>query len=133
MPAFYSYLLVGIGSALGGMARHWTTEAAASKWGLSFPWGTLAVNVIGSLLIGALAAGLVPGARWTLPMPARELLMVGVLGGYTTFSSFSLQTFLMLEQGEWLKAGGNVVLSVVSCLGAVAIGYLLAASVLRSG
>ncbi len=132
MPSFHSYLLVGLGSALGGMARHWATGFAASRWGMAFPWGTLGVNVIGSLIIGVLAAGLVPGTRWVLPIPARELLMVGVLGGYTTFSSFSLQTFMLMEQGDWLRAGGNVVLSVVLCLVAVALGYLLATSVLRA-
>ncbi|MEY4933041.1 MAG: Protein crcB [Pseudomonadota bacterium] len=133
MPTFYSYLLVGVGSALGGMGRHWTTGLVASRWGSGFPWGTLAVNVAGSLLIGLLAAGLVPGGRWVLPFAARELLIVGVLGGYTTFSAFSLQTFMLLEQGHWLRAGGNVVLSVVLCLAAVALGYLLATSALRAG
>ena len=133
MPTFYSYLLVGIGSAVGGMARHWTTGLVASRWGNAFPWGTLAVNVAGSLLIGILAAGLVPGGRWVLPFAARELLIVGVLGGYTTFSAFSLQTFLLLEQGHWLRAGGNVVLSVLLCLAAVSLGYFLASSVLRAG
>ncbi|MEQ1582080.1 MAG: fluoride efflux transporter CrcB [Steroidobacteraceae bacterium] len=133
MPSFYSYLLVGIGSALGGMARHWTTGLVASRWGTAFPWGTLAVNVAGSLVIGVLAAGLVPGERWFLPLPARELLIVGLLGGYTTFSAFSLQTFMLLGQGAWLRAGGNVVLSIVLCLAAVSVGYLLATSVLRAG
>jgi fluoride exporter len=132
MPTFYSYLLVGIGSALGGMARHWTTSLVASRWGVGFPWGTLAVNVAGSLLIGVLAAGLVPAGRWVLPFPARELLIVGVLGGYTTFSAFSLQTFMLLQQGDWLRAGGNVALSILLCLAAVSLGYLLATSVLRA-
>jgi fluoride exporter len=133
MPTLYSYLLVGLGSALGGMARHWTTSLVASRWGTGFPWGTLVVNVAGSLLIGVLAAGIVPGGRWVLPFPARELLIVGVLGGYTTFSAFSLQTFTLLEQGQWLRAGGNVVASVVLCLAAVAAGYVLATSVVRAG
>lgn len=133
MPTLYSYLLVGIGSALGGMARHWTTALVASRWGTGFPWGTLAVNVGGSLLIGVLAAGLIPGERWFLPLPARELLIVGLLGGYTTFSAFSLQTFMLLQQGDWLRAGGNALLSIVLCLAAVSLGYLLATSVLRAG
>jgi CrcB protein len=115
------------------MARYWTTSLVASRWGTGFPWGTLAVNVAGSLVIGVLAAGLVPGGRWFLSFPARELLIVGVLGGYTTFSAFSLQTFLLLEQGDWLRAGGNVVLSVVLCLAAVSLGYIVASSILRAG
>jgi CrcB protein len=133
MQQLSTYLYVGLGSALGGMARHWTTGLVASRWGTAFPWGTLAVNVAGSLVIGVLAAWLVPGGRWLLPFPARELLIVGVLGGYTTFSAFSLQTFMLLEQGNWLRAGGNVLLSVVLCLAAVSLGYLLATSVVRAG
>ncbi len=129
MPTLFSYLLVGIGSALGGMARYWCTGWAASRWGSGFPWGTLLVNVVGSFLIGLLAAWLVPGGRWVLPVPARELLIVGVLGGYTTFSAFSLQTFNLLLEGHWLRAGGNVLLSVALCLAAVATGYLLGSGV----
>jgi CrcB protein len=64
--------------------------------------------------------------RWLLPVAARELLIVGVLGGYTTFSAFSLQTFTLLHEGQWWRAGGNVLASVGLCLVAVAVGYLLA-------
>jgi fluoride exporter len=133
MPGLSSYLLVGVGSALGGMARYWCTGLVAARWGNAFPWGTLAVNVVGSFLIGVLATGLVPGGRWLLPVPARDLLMVGVLGGYTTFSAFSLQTLNLLEQGDWARAGWNVVLSVALCLGAVAAGYLLGITAARPG
>lgn len=133
MPTLYSYLLVGIGSALGGMARHGCTGLVAARWGTAFPWGTLFVNVVGAFLIGALAALLEPGGRWLLPVPARELLIVGVLGGFTTFSAFSLQTFNLLEQGHWARAGGNVLLSVALCLLAVAAGYFLVINAARSG
>ncbi len=135
MPTFYSYLLVGVGSAFGGMARHWTTALVASRWGVGFPWGTLVVNVAGSLLIGVLAAALVPDGRWLLPVPARELLIVGVLGGYTTFSAFSLQTLSLARDGEWVAAAGNIVLSVVACLAAVWLGHASASGLnqLRAG
>jgi CrcB protein len=125
----YAYLLVALGSALGGMARYGCSIWAAARWGTAFPWGTLLVNVAGSLAIGILAAFTVAGGKWVLPLPARELLLVGVLGGYTTFSAFSLQTLSLAQQGQWLRAGSNVVLSVVLCLLAVAAGYLLAHAV----
>jgi len=128
MSPLYSYALVGIGSCLGGMARFGCTNWATERWGTAFPWGTLLVNGVGSLLIGVLAALLAPEGRWVLPLPARELLLVGLLGGYTTFSAFSLQTFALLVEGDWAKAGLNVLLSVALCLIAVALGYFLAHS-----
>ncbi len=126
MPTLHSYLLVGAGSFIGGTARFWCTGWAAARWGTAFPWGTLLVNVLGSFLIGVLAAFSEAEGRWLLPVSARELLIVGVLGGYTTFSAFSLQTFSLLHEGQWLRAGGNVLASVSLCLIAVAVGYLLA-------
>jgi len=97
----------------------------AGRVGETFPWGTLVVNVVGSVLIGVLA-GFGDSGRIALPAEARQFLMVGVLGGFTTFSSFSLQTLRMLQDGDWMRASGNVFLSVVLCLVAVAIGYRIA-------
>jgi CrcB protein len=123
-----AYLYVAIGSALGGMARYgcgvWVTSWAGSV----FPWGTLAVNVIGSGLIGVLLAMSERAESWFATADARNLLMVGVLGGFTTFSAFSLQTFELLRTQQWFAASANVLLSVALCLAAVAIGYWLAAS-----
>lgn len=118
-------LLVALGSALGGVMRYWLSGLVATRVGEVFPWGTLAVNVLGSFLIGLLA-GLDASGRMGLTPGARGFLMIGVLGGFTTFSSFSLQTLQRLHDGDWLRAGGNVVLSVVLCLGAAALGFWLA-------
>jgi CrcB protein len=117
--------LVALGSALGGVARYWMSGFIATRIGETFPWGTLVVNVVGSALIGAFAA-LVDAARVGLPAEVRLFIMVGVLGGFTTFSSFSLQTLRLVQDGDWLRAGGNILLSVVVCLIAVALGYRLA-------
>lgn len=118
-------LLIALGSALGGVARYWLSGAVASRVGEVFPWGTLAVNVLGSALIGLLA-GLSDSARMPLSAEARGFLMVGVMGGFTTFSSFSLQTLQRLQDGDWARAGANVVASVFLCLFAAWAGYALA-------
>jgi fluoride exporter len=121
-----AYLWVFIGSALGGMARYWCSGMAARLLGPTFPWGTLIVNVVGSMLIGALAAfGMSKG--WLLAQPDAGLFaMVGICGGYTTISSFSLQTLNLALEGEWVRASLNVVGSVALCLTATGIGNLLA-------
>ena len=120
-----AYFWIGLGSALGGMCRFWLSGIIAQRYGESFPTGTLVVNITGSFLIGLLAALGDPDGRLFLPTYARQLLMVGILGGYTTFSSFSLQTLNLARDGEWLYAGMNVVLSVALCLGAVWLGHTL--------
>jgi CrcB protein len=118
-----TYLWVALGSALGGIVRYGVSGLAARNFGSLFPWGTLTVNVVGSTLIGFLAASTAPDARWLLPPDARALLMIGLCGGFTTFSSFSLETLNLVRQGEWLWAGANVVFSVVLCLVFVWLGY----------
>lgn len=120
-----TYLLIGLGSALGGMGRFWLSGLVAQKWGETFPWGTILVNVTGSFLIGLFAAFAPAEGRFTFQPSLRVFLMIGVCGGYTTFSSFSLQTLNLLRDGQWLYAAGNVLLSVVLCLFAVWLGYLL--------
>jgi CrcB protein len=123
-----AYLYVAIGSALGGMARYgcgvWITGWANA----ALPWATLFVNVVGSGCIGVLLAIGDRPQSWLASADARNFLMVGVLGGFTTFSAFSLQSFELLRAQQWFAAGANVVLSVALCLAAVAIGYWLAAS-----
>ncbi len=118
-----AWLWVSLGSAIGGAARYWLSGAVAARWGEAFPMGTLAVNVLGSAVIGAIAASIEPEGRLWLSPAARDFVMLGVLGGFTTFSSFSLQTLNLARDGEWLWAGANIVGSVVLCLVAVWLGY----------
>ena len=121
-----SYFWIAIGSALGGIARYWCSGIAARLFGETFRWGTLIVNVIGSFVIGLFAALSGPDGRIFVPSVARQFVMIGLCGGYTTFSSFSLQTLNLTTDGEYLYAGLNIVLSVVLCLIAVWLGSILA-------
>jgi CrcB protein len=122
-----AYLWVAIGGALGSVGRFWLGGLIAARVGETFPFGTLFVNVTGSFLIGIIGALAIPEGRMDSQSRAfaTQLLMTGVCGGYTTFSSFSLQTLNLLRDREWLYAGGNVILSVVLCMIAVWLGYLL--------
>lgn len=117
-----SYLWVAVGSAIGGMGRYAASGISVRWFGESFPWGTLFVNVSGSLIIGMLAA-VVPAESRLLTDNARDFLMIGVCGGFTTFSSFSLQTLNLARNGEWSAAAGYTLGSVVLCLAAVVLGY----------
>ena len=118
------YLWIGMGSALGGMGRYWLSGLIADRYGAVFPWGTIVVNVSGSFLIGLIGALAEGGGRLLTPPVAREFLMLGILGGYTTFSSFSLQTLNLAREGQWFYAGANIGLSVTLCLAAVWLGYV---------
>ena len=118
-----SYFWVCLGGAIGSAARFWISGLVAQRIGQTFPYGTLAVNVTGSLIIGILAAMSVPEGRWILSPSAREFLMIGVCGGYTTFSSFSLQTLALAQEGEWFRAGANSIASFALCLVAVWLGH----------
>lgn len=119
-------LLVLAGGFLGGIARFFVSGLVGSRIGEVFPWGTLAVNVSGALAIGLLA-GLGQSGTGFFAMPAvRAFLIVGFCGGYTTVSSFALQTLALELDGERRQAGFNVAMSVVLCLAAVAVGFRLA-------
>ena len=98
----------------------------AERFGPAFPCGTLVVNVTGSFLVGLLAGLAIPEGRLLASPSWRAFLMIGVCGGYTTFSSFSLQTLNLMQEGAWLRAGGNALASVVFCLLAVWLGYFAA-------
>ena len=121
-----TYLWVGLGSALGGMARYWMTIATIRVSGPEFPWGTIAINVLGSLVIAFFGTLTGIDGRLNLPAEARLFVMVGLCGGYTTFSAFSLQTLDLARDGRWALAAANIVLSVVLCLAAAVIGHYLA-------
>jgi CrcB protein len=103
----------------------------ARSFGETFPWGTVLVNVIGSFIIGMFATLTGPDGRLLIASETRQFVMVGLCGGYTTFSSFSLQTLNLVRDGEWLWAGANIVLSVVLCLAAVWLGHVGAAAINR--
>jgi CrcB protein len=123
-----AYLLIALGSAIGGAARYWATQFVGARMGELFPWGTLAVNASGSLLIGILGALSQPNTLWHLSPDARLFLMVGLLGGFTTFSAFSLQTLNLMRDGEGMYAVAYAVGSVIVCLLAVWAGFTAAAS-----
>jgi len=128
----WDFLWVALGSAIGGAGRYWISGwVASTRWGEVFPAGTLVVNLVGSFLIGVVAALGEPGGRLWLSPVTREFLMLGLMGGFTTFYSFSLQTLSLLQAGEFLLAGLNILLSVAACLLAVWIGYQLGAVVSR--
>jgi CrcB protein len=122
------FLWVAIGSAIGGVGRYWLSGVAAAAFGETFPWGTLIVNVTGSFAIGFIATLTGPDGRLFVGGAGRQFMMTGICGGYTTFSSFSLQSLNLMRDGEWLAAGGNVVGSVVLCLIGVWLGHVAAAS-----
>ena len=123
-----TYFWIALGSALGGMARFACSNLAVSWWGPSFPWGTLIINVVGSFVIGFFGTLTGPDGRMMVAGDTRQFVMVGLCGGYTTFSSFSLQTLNLVREGQMLGAGANILLSVVLCLVAVWLGYAIGAA-----
>jgi CrcB protein len=121
------YFWVAVGGAIGSMARLWLGVKVTLLTGLAFPWGTILVNIIGSLVIGFVATLTGPSGRVVVPVNAQAFVMVGLCGGFTTFSAFSLQTLELARDGRLMQAGANIMLSVVLCLTAVALGHWLAA------
>ncbi|WP_232478756.1 fluoride efflux transporter CrcB [Roseomonas rosulenta] len=117
-------VLVTAGGALGACARFWMSGVVARRVGETFPWGTLVVNVSGAVVIGLLAARLLTPEGVAEPWRATWLLLVtGVLGSYTTVSSFSLQTLALARTGEGGRAALNVIASLGLCLGAAFAGH----------
>jgi fluoride exporter len=123
------YIWVALGGAIGTSGRYWLSGVAARTFGETFPWGTLIINITGSFVIGFLFTLTGPDGRLYVGSNIRQFVLVGICGGYTTFSSFSLQTLNLMNDGEWFKAGANVGLSVMLCLIAVWAGALLAGTV----
>lgn len=121
-----TYLWIALGGALGSVGRYWLNGLVSQRFD-TFPAGTLVINVLGSFVIGVLGALTLPegkmsseGRAW-----ATQFVMIGICGGFTTFSSFSWQTLNLLRDREWLYAGGNILLSVMLCLVATWLGYML--------
>ena len=112
-----AYFWVAAGGAIGSVARFWLSGFVAQHWGERFPWGTVLVNISGCFVIGLFATLTGPDGRWLVPAWFRQpFFMLGVCGGFTTFSSFSIQTLNLAQAGQWLWAGANVVISVCACL-----------------
>lgn len=124
-----TYVWIALGGALGSVARYACSSAAAHAFGETFPWGTLIVNVAGSFVIGAFATLTGPDGRWLMAPDARLFVTIGVCGGFTTFSSFSLQTLELIRNRDFGEAFGNILLSVAACMAAVAIGYIAGSAV----
>ncbi|PTY04796.1 fluoride efflux transporter CrcB [Opitutaceae bacterium EW11] len=120
------YLWIALGGALGSVTRFAFSGLVATHLGETFPWGTFIVNVVGCFVIGFFSTLTSPDGRWLVSPTGRHFFMTGVLGGFTTFSSFSLQTLSLARDGDWGRAAGNAIGSLVVCLVAVWLGYLVA-------
>jgi fluoride exporter len=119
-----TYLWIALGSAIGGAGRYGLSGVVANWIGATFPWGTLIVNISGCFVIGIFNALTGPDGVFLVPLNIRLFVMVGLCGGYTTFSSFSLETLNLVRNGEWLSAGGYIIASVVFCLIGVWLGHI---------
>jgi len=126
-----SYLLVMLGSALGGGSRLWVSTLVGRRLGTDFPWGTLVVNLAGCLLVGVLGALLAPPGRMHDVQNLRVFLVTGLLGGYTTFSAFALETVLLAQRGQFTWAVAYVAASMIACLVAAWGSYVVFAAALR--
>lgn len=122
----WNALWIFIGGGVGSVARWLVSGWIANSIGQTFPWGTLLVNISGSFIIGVFATVTGPEGRWLPPDSFRQFFIYGICGGYTTFSSFSLQTLTLAEDGQWFKAAANCVLSLVLCLVGVWLGHVVA-------
>ena len=121
------YFWVSAGGAIGTAMRFFLSGVIANAFGQTFPWGTLIINVTGSFVIGLFGALTGPDGRFLVSGAVRQFVMVGICGGYTTFSSFSLQTLNLVNDEEWLYAAGNIAGSVLLCLLFVWLGAALGA------
>lgn len=117
-------LAIAAGGAGGALLRYWVSTGVYAMLGRSFPYGTLAVNVLGSLLMGLLYILFLE--RMTVMPEVRAGLLIGLLGAFTTFSTFSIETLNLVEQAAYFKAGLNILLSVFACVAAAWLGVILA-------
>lgn len=118
--------VIAAGGALGAMMRFWVSGGIYAWLGRDFPYGTLSVNLIGSFFIGI--AFILLTERLTFGSEVRAFVLIGFLGAFTTFSTFSLETLMLLQEGLLIKAAGNILLSVFLCLIATWSGIILARS-----
>jgi CrcB protein len=124
--SFATYLYVMAGGALGSLARY-VLSLLALPVSRDLPWGTIGINIAGSFIIGFFGTLTLAHGRYPVSENMRLFVMVGICGGFTTFSSFSLQTLDLLRSGAAVRAGVNIVLSVALCVAAVALGHFMAA------
>lgn len=129
MDTINGVMWVALGSVLGGTARFWLSGFVARRVGETFPWGTIVANVSGAFLLGILAASAASHGIFAQLRPW-QFAAIGILGTYTTVSSFSLQTLSLARDGEMMRAAGNMVLSLSLCLLAVTSGFAAALYVL---
>jgi CrcB protein len=132
MQLLTQYLVIGLGGALGSMLRFGIgsfIDTSVQKAGQIFPWGTIIVNITGCFLIGFVFTISTAEGRLFLSPLTRNFITIGILGGYTTFSSFSWQTLSLAQSGQWFGAAANLLLSVVLCLVGVWLGALVAGSI----
>ena len=127
-----TYVWIGLGSAIGGIARHLVSEWSVKQWGVEFPWGTLIVNSLGSFLIGFISVLAMNAQKGWIGLQGQQFLMIGVLGGFTTFSSFSLQNLNLFYLGIWQRALANIFASLALCLLAVWLGHKLGNGIIKS-
>lgn len=118
-----NYVWVAIGGMIGTLLRYWINLVITARFGEWMPWGTISINISGSFIIGLFAALTEVGGRVAVPPEIRLFVLVGICGGYTTFSSFSLQTLALFQAGEPGRAIANVMVSVFLCLLAVWAGF----------
>ena len=126
MTALSASLWIGLGGALGSIGRYWLGMLVAELGGAPFPWGTLLINILGSFVIGWFGYLTIAGGLRPAHEDLRLFVIVGLCGGFTTFSAFSLQTMDMLRTGQALPAAAYVAGSVLLCLGATALGRYIA-------
>ena len=123
MGYIQTVLFVGAGGAVGAMGRFMLGRVMLQTMGPGYPWGTLAANVIGAFIMGMLVE--LFALRLSAPHNVQAALMAGVLGGFTTFSAFSLETALMIERNEWMGAASYAAISVIACVGALFLGMAI--------
>ncbi|MCG6966248.1 MAG: fluoride efflux transporter CrcB [Chromatiaceae bacterium] len=120
-------LAIAAGGAIGALLRFWMSNGIYALLGRGFPYGTLAVNVLGSLVMGYLYIVMIE--RMAVAAEWRAFALVGLLGAFTTFSTFSIETLNLIEQADYAKGLGNILVSVVACVGAAFLGVILARQV----
>jgi CrcB protein len=118
-----NYLIVSLGAAIGGALRYWLSNLSYKFFPVTFPYGTLAVNIIGSFLLGLII--FIFDEKELISSQLKIFLTIGLCGGFTTFSTFSLETFYLIKDSEYLLAAANIILSTMLCIAGVFLAYIV--------